>query len=1043
MKKIEVLIVDDNQVFRNAISALLETESNIVVVGESMDGSEAIEHVVTKKPSIVIMDISMPNMDGIEATKLILNSNPNVKILALSIHKGKRFVKSMLNAGASGYLLKDNAADELIRAIRKIAKGDIYLDSAITSIVLNKIEETPKHMAVLQTKLHRPPVTEDVLIRSRIIQTLESKKELPFSLISAPAGFGKSMAVSQWLDQTDNLYAWVSLDDDHNDLRTFLNYLKSAIEKIFPNVLEELSNYLSTGILPPIKILSYAVINDLDTIQQNFILAFDDYHKINNQQIHEFVNILLSYPPEHMHFCMITRIDPPLNLNKLMANNRMHEVRMSDLSFTHEEISALFLKLNKSDLNPKIAEAFFNKTEGWIVSLRMAFLNVQKSEDAAEVLDSLKVDSYSLSLYLLEEVLKKQPKEIQKLLLKTAALDRFSGELIDAISGEDTTEENKFTGEQFIEWLIQGNLFIIPLDDERKWFRFHHLIQELLESRLEKDIKVDQIKEVHERAGGWFAEHQFIEEAITHKLAAGNPKEACEIIENNRKAELDNDNWSVVQKWLKIIPENQKVNSVNLLLAEAWVAYQNFQLEKMDVILRQVFSILDTQAKNEEVLGEAHLLCGMLTVLVGNGVLALEHLEKANYFLPNNYKLISGTLHLHEALGRSMIGQKEEALVKLKQQIAENHKNPIYVTRLLGGLFYVNQFAGYLPSAIEGAQRAQNASKNLDMIYTNVMSACMEGTALFSAYRLEEALKIFEQISEYRFSLHVATALDAMAGKTITLQLLNQPKEADKSLKFLRDFEKTSNASAHLPISASCSARLALLRGDISSAMEWEKTIQEKPGYANTFVWVEVPILTQIRVLLFKDSVDSLIKASSLLDEFLEVTRNLHLYNQIIEALVLKTLVYYKQNKTEEALKVLEDAVLLAKPGQYIRPFIEVGIEMKALLQQLPENELIKGFINELLECYPSQNNNNQAVINKLELNTTEDLISVITVRETEIIQMLAKGLRNKEIAETIFVAEGTVKKHIYNICQKWNVNSRIHLLKIARELGIIEKNQQ
>lgn len=1040
MDKIEVLVVDDNHVFRNAISELLETESSILVVDEAMDGNEAVEKVVTKKPSIVIMDISMPNMDGIEATKLILKSNSNVKILALSIHKGKRFVKSMLNAGASGYLLKDNAADELIRAIKKIAHGDIYLDSAITSIVLNKIEETPKNLAVLQTKLHRPPVTNDVLIRSRIIQSFESKKELPFSLISAPAGFGKSMAVSQWLDQTDNLYAWVSLDNDHNDLRTFLNYLKSAIERIFPNVLEELSSYLSAGILPPIKVLSYAVINDLDTIQQSFILTFDDYHKITNQQIHEFVNMLLTYPPEHMHFCMITRVDPPLNLNKLMANNRMHEVRMSDLSFTNEEISELFLKLNKTNLNDEMAEAFFNKTEGWVVSLRMAFLHVQKSEDAAKVLDTLKGDSYSLSLYLLEEVLKKQPKEIQKLLLKTAVLDRFSADLIDAIMNLEGALENEYTGRKFIEWLIQGNLFIIPLDDERKWFRFHHLIQELLGSRLKSDIEVNQIKEIHERAGSWFAKHQFIEEAIAHKLAADSPKEACEIIERYRMAELDNDNWAVVQKWLKIIPENQKVKGADLLLSEAWISYENFQLEKMYGIVQEVLAIVNNDPEKKKLLGEAHLLLGMLNVWGGNGVLAIEHLEKAANLLPKNYKLVMGVLRLHQALARSIMGYKEEALVQLKKQLAENHKNPVYVTRLLAGLFYVNQFAGHLPYAIDGAKRAQNASKNHGMVYTNAMAICMEGTALFSAFKLKEALKIFEQISEYRFNLHVGTALDAMAGKTITLQLLNRPKDADKSLKLLHSFEKMSNASAHTPISASCRARLLLLRGDVSLAMDWEKTIQEKPGYANTFVWVEVPILTQIRVLLVKNDEASLKKAEDVLHRFLDLVEDLHLVNQIIEAKVLQVLLYDKLGSVNKASKALVEVLNLAETGNFIRPIIEGGERIERLLLKLNVEKSLRTFVQELLQIF----NNLEVTKLKQTMDTKElpmsDLADLITLREREIIRMLNKGLRNKEIADLIFVAEGTVKKHIYNICQKWNVNSRIHLLKIARELGLIEK---
>ena len=245
MKQISLLIVDDQPVFLTGLHTVLHDHDDLLVLGEAKDGREAIQAVMKEKPDVVIMDISMPNLNGIDATREILKLSPGTKVLALSIHSGKRFVNEMLDAGAAGYLLKDSAPDELVKAIRKVMKGDMYLDSAIISTALDKYEigEKPGNLNILRTKLHRPPVTNDIITRTRIIDQLETNIDKPFSLVSAPAGYGKSMAVSQWLEHTEILFTWLSLDEDHNDLRTFLLYLQAAIEKLFPGSLEKCSKF--------------------------------------------------------------------------------------------------------------------------------------------------------------------------------------------------------------------------------------------------------------------------------------------------------------------------------------------------------------------------------------------------------------------------------------------------------------------------------------------------------------------------------------------------------------------------------------------------------------------------------------------------------------------------------------------------------------------------------------------------------------------------------------------------------------------------------
>ena len=340
MAQIELLIVDDQPVLLTGLYAVLHDHEDIRVIGEARDGRMAIEAVQQKKPDLVIMDISMPGLNGIEATREIMRLSPHTKVLAFSMHSTKKIVKDMLDAGAAGFLLKDIDPDDIISAIHKVIKGGMYIDSSIISTALNMDEdpEKPEVPNILHTRLHRPPLTPDIIIRPRIIDLLERNIEKPFSLISAPAGYGKSMSVTMWLEQTKALHTWFSLDDDHNDLRIFLQYFQAAIEKLFPGSLEKTAGLMQAAKLPDTRGIALILINDLDRIEHDFILVLDDYHCIHEKEVHNLIDELIRFPPEHMHLSLLTRTDPPLRLKPLSAYERMTEMRLRIMFFNDLEI---------------------------------------------------------------------------------------------------------------------------------------------------------------------------------------------------------------------------------------------------------------------------------------------------------------------------------------------------------------------------------------------------------------------------------------------------------------------------------------------------------------------------------------------------------------------------------------------------------------------------------------------------------------------------------------------------------------------------------
>jgi ATP/maltotriose-dependent transcriptional regulator MalT len=467
----------------------------------------------------------MPDFNGVDATRTIVSGDPSAKVVALSMHAGKSFVEDMLQAGAAGYILKKSVPEDLVNGIRTVLQGDIYLSPTITGIVVSEYKElltkSPSTAQIedaspiLRTKLHRPTISPDLVPRSDLVARLDELRCRPLTLVSAAAGYGKSTMASLWLEAWDGPYAWLSLDDEENDLRQFINYLLAAIRNAFPGACNLTRSLLQTSEFLPVSDLSIYLVNDLAIIEDPFILVLDDFHKIREKAVHDLMGAVLAHPPQNLHLMLLTRRDPPLLTSTLRAMDQVNEIGTADLHFTVAETTVFLENTLGLAVDGKTASTIQESLEGWPVGMRLISQSLKHSDDLDRFLASLKGGFATIVDYLMTEVLSYQTPEMAKLMAATATLDQFCAPLCDALHELDAAPNTgEINGDEFIARLQKGNLFLIALDTEHRWFRYHHLFQQLLQDQLNRHWRPEEIAALHSRAKAWFAENEIIDDTI-------------------------------------------------------------------------------------------------------------------------------------------------------------------------------------------------------------------------------------------------------------------------------------------------------------------------------------------------------------------------------------------------------------------------------------------------------------------------------------------------------------------------------------------------
>lgn len=905
---------------------------------------------------------------------------------------------------------------------------------------------TPSRVPILRSKLHQPPVPPDHVHRPELVGRLDKSIPQSLILVSAPAGYGKSTLVSCWLEASEKPGTWLSLDENDNELRQFLLGFVAAIQKVFPDAARETFALLDAPAVPPAKLLGITLTNELELVEQDFIIVLDDIHLVQSQVVLEFLNTLLRHPPLSMQLVLIGRRDPGIAISTLRGKGLLTEIRMRDLRFSVAEVKELLRLPMAQEIDETLAAELTDKSEGWVTGLRLSVLAMRGQDDPGQKLLELRGTTRYVMDYLLSELLENQSPAIQVCLLKSSILNGFCSSLFDTLRESDTAPGTEdIDGGMFVSWLLKNNLFIIPLDSENQWFRYHHLFQELLLRKLKQSLSTEDINQLHFQASRWFESNGLITESIKHALLAGDVESAADVVEDHRYSELDSDRWNIIAQWMNMLPTEIRQMRPKLLLTEIWLCNLQHQFARALPLLVQVGSLLDGQPAEPMVAGEFAFLRGYVAYFEGQPELSRQALEEAVPLLMGKQTPFLGEAELLLGSVRCMLGEKDQAIRDLKTRISEVDPAENYLrSRLIAGLTFIYAICGDLSLARLEAQRLQQVAKKHDMRLAESWSSYFIAFSQLHSGDLEGAARPFAQAVALRYVLEPRAAVDALAGLSLTQQLMQCDDYAAVTCHLLQEFAMELNVPEYLSVAHSFQARLALLRGDLATASKWAQSVEEGPVPSELYLWLESPPITRARVLIANGTRKNLEDAIELLRSINQISEECRFTCQMIEVSTLKSLALLKLGREDDALKCLTEAVSLAEPGSWVRPFIECGPLMADFLKRLDRNDANPDQIEQILIAFEGagqidlQSSPDDRTKQTQASSSAQCLPEPLTHRELDILELLSQRMQNKEIAEKLYISPVTVKSHLRNIYQKLSVEKRREAVEKAMDLGLI-----
>ena len=792
---------------------------------------------------------------------------------------------------------------------------------------------------LLRTKFHRPRVLADLIDRPSLKERLDSGWDRSLILVAAPAGFGKSTLLSAWLEECDYPNAWLSLDEHDNDLGVFLAYFLAAVRTIFPNALAATQGLLSGVSLPPLTVIVRSLLNELDDLERDLVLVLDDYHIISEQPVHDLLSALLQHPLHRLHLVIATRQDPPIPLRLLRARAQITEIRGHDLRFSEPEIAQFMAQTLGAPLTDEAVAVLAEKTEGWAVGLRLATLTLRYSGEIDGQIARLHAENRFVMDYLINEVQSHIPPAIQSFLLKTAILDQLCGPLCLEVIGPDDPDCQP---QACLEWLEQSGMFTTALDTQGQWYRYHHLFQGLLRTRLLQQSSADEISALHLRASVWFAANGFIEEALQHALAGQDTAAAVRLVALHRHALLNTEQRPRLERWLHMFPGQTLAHHPDLLLARAWIA----ELGRADT--RTVLDLVEqAQALVDQMAGEpehARHLQGEIDTLRSieksfaaddpQGVIALA--TRALETLPQVWYLARVEAWLELALGYQMSGQLDRAyaiLAAAQREDSTDIAGPR--ARLWGSSCFIHWMAADLPGLLESARRTVSAGQATDhQIESLGWGHYFLAVGYYHRNDLAAAELHANAVQEQRHACHRIPVVQSAIVLAAIHQARGRPDEAHLALDRINEYLVEMCSEALQPLVQAFAAELAAMQGDLDTAGRWAKTIgPHLPLAAMGFFYA--PQLTLPKILLAQDTPASRQQAAEALSRLYDFVTATHNTRFTIEVLALQALLQDAQGDERAALALLAQAVSLAEPGGFIRLFADLGPRMAGLLIRL------------------------------------------------------------------------------------------------------------
>lgn len=904
---------------------------------------------------------------------------------------------------------------------------------------------------LLQTKLNRPPLGDYIIDRPHLTERLEQGVKRKFTLITAPAGYGKSTLVISWLESCPHQAAWLSLDETDNDLTRFLAYVVAAIQTIFPNSLLQTHSLLRASQNVPSEFLATTLINEIGAIDDAFILVLDDYHHLVDETIHQVMGKFIDHMPTQMQLVIVSRETPPFPIPRLRGRGKLSQIHSYDLCFSVAETEAFLSRFLGASPSADIVAMLTERTEGWIAGLRLAALSMRYHTDQRAFVDTFHGTNRYIMEYLLDEILSYQPPAIQQFLLKTAILDRFCASLCDAVT------QQPGSCQAYLEWLQQANVLIIPLDQENCWYRYHHLFRDLLGHKLRVEFSQQEVAALHTSAGEWLAGHGFIEEAVRHLLAAGDISGAAQLVDDNRHSLLNRDDHRTLERWLALLPEEQIKQRPGLLLARAWVWNILYKLRAIPPLLQAAETLLDdpspalTPEAVQHLRAETDLLRGINLCWQGQGQASFDHLQRAAPHLAPSNPYLRGQAINQFGLAAYMIGQWELAFEEISGWLQTELIPADQVTiRFLAIQGWNHFFSAELLLAVQIAHQVATMAEANNYLNMQAWGEYFLGYIHYLWNDLDAATAYLSQAMNKRYQMHTRAAIDSMVLLTLTYQASSQPERANETLKLLVEYAGQTQNSIHRVVAQACQARLLLWQGHPELARRWLHSKEMTVDLEGMVFWWQQPRFTYCRLLIAEGSAATLQEAAANLQTYLQVAEEGHNSFQMIQILTLQALVYRAQGRLDQALAALERAVTLARPGGFILNFVEYGLPMAELLHQLAGRGVAPAYLEQILTAFadsgftngdfqrPDKTSDGRKYPEGASSKITDPLIEPLSRREQEILELLAMRLSNQEIGDSLHISVPTVKTHISHICEKLEVKGRHVAVARARALGIL-----
>jgi LuxR family maltose regulon positive regulatory protein len=797
--------------------------------------------------------------------------------------------------------------------------------------------------------------------------------------------------------------------------------------------------------LPPIGALTASLINELDEIESDFIIVLEDYHAVHRQEIHDLVTALLQPPVKHMHLVLIARKDPPLRLSMLLARNQMAELRLADLRFSPDEIATFMQHALGFALADEAIAALAQKTEGWITSLRLAALTLRASPDADSRVAELQALERNRNVidYLMGEVLAQTPPAVRGFLLKTAILDRMCGPLCEALLGRDDLEMSDQTR---LEWLEQNNLFILSLDSERRWYRYHHLFRSFLRSRLEERYSADEIALLHSRAGAWFAHQGLLEEALHHALLGRDISAAVRLMAEQRHALMDTEQWQLHARAFRMFSPETVAAYPDLTLMAAWIARLGGSsaarvLELADRAESLIAQTDDQPEQAAHLQGEiATLRTAVAYESASDPEITVALARRALSATPRAWYYVRSTAWLYLAAAHQMAGRLDLAYATVAEGEPEDVAEDGAVrARVAATRCFLEWMAGDLQAMPRDAAHVLRVGETHHRRESVGWAHYLLSSAAYQRNELAAAEAHARALEGVRYLTRPMAALQGAFVYSSICQANGRPDEARKKLAEGLDFLRETHSEGLLPLAEAFGAELAARQGDLAAANHWAATIgPHVPLTAMSYFYP--PQLALPRILLAQDTAASLAQAAEALARLHAFVTSIHNTCFTVEVLALQALLHHAQGNKQGALAVLEQAVTLAQAGGFVRVFLDLGPTVADLLGRLVAKGLTgatRDYVEQILRAFAAERVASPEPPAAAP-SIRPAMIEPLTRREVEVLEMLAQRMTAREIAAKLVVSDQTVKRHRINIYQKLGVHTRRDAIAEAVALGLL-----